>query len=55
MPYYLNITFADHILIRVRVSPYPVLFIFPQFFLVGLFYVMIIETSNSPGKLPYAQ
>lgn len=51
MPYYLNITFTDDILIREKARPYLALLILPQFFLLGLFYVVKVETSNTPGKL----
>lgn len=55
MPYYLNVTFANHILIREKSRPYLAFLIFPQFFFLGLFYVTKIETSNTPGKLLHAQ
>lgn len=55
MPYYLNITFTNDILIREKARPYLALLILPQFFLLGLFYVVKVETSNTPGKLLHAQ
>lgn len=55
MPYYLNIKFADHILIREKARQYLVLLSFSQLYLLGLFCVTIIETSSTPGKLLHVQ